>query len=270
MNSFFSWIKNHKFLSSFFVLLLIFLVSMGFNRAKHTESFLLSEPISKGPIIESVYGIGTVTATKSYSLKYGVNTTIKKIYVKEGDFVQAQQVLLEMLDGNNFKAPFAGTITSLPYKVGENVLAQSSVLTLVDLEDRYIVVSLEQRSALLVHAGQKAKLSFDGLRKESYAGIVQSVYSNDNNFLVRIDASTLPLQILPGMTADVAISIGDPHNALLVPIAAIDDDKVHVKLNRGIKTVSIKTGLADGAMAEILSGDLHEGDRLVMHTKAAS
>lgn len=270
MKLFMLWVKRHKFFSFISVVVFLLLISSGLIRSKHSETDMLSKPIAKGPIIESVYGIGTVTATKSYMLKYGVNTTIKKIYVKEGDTVKSQQKLVDMLDGNSLRAPFSGTITALPCKVGENVLAQSTVLNLVDLEDRYVVVSLEQRSAILVHPGQKAKLSFDGLRKESYDGTVKSVYSNDNNFLVRIDASNLPPQILPGMTADVAISIATPHNALLVPVAAIDDDKVHVKRDRGIKTVTVKTGIVDGAMAEILTGDLHEGDRLVIRMKATS
>jgi len=67
----------------------------------------------------------------------------------------------------------------------------------------------------------------------------------------------------------VAIGIGEQRDVLIVPVAAIDIGKVYVKRGIGATTVAVKTGIVDGAMAEIVAGDLHEGERLVIRRKVA-
>jgi multidrug efflux pump subunit AcrA (membrane-fusion protein) len=240
-------------------------------RRRQKDLGALSEALSRGPVVESVYGIGTVTARNSYQLKLGVTSTISKLFVNEGDFVKKGQKLVEIDAGTTFPAPFDGTITYLPVKAGETVFAQAVILTLADLSDRYVVVSLEQRGAVRVRQGQKARMSFDSMRDTSFEGVVQSVYSNENNFLVRIGVTDLPPQLLPGMTADVAIVIAEHQNVLSVPAAAIERGRVLVARGAGrVETVDIRTGIIDGAMAEVISGDLKEGDRVYLRRKAGS
>lgn len=262
------WIRAHRLAAVLIAAALLAAVVLGL-RAGNRQDDVLSEPVRKGTIVESVYGIGTVTATRSFQLKLGVTSTIRRLFVKEGDQVKSGQRLVD-LDGVYFNAPFTGTITLLPFKTGETVFPQAVVLSLVDLQDRYVLVTLEQQAALRVRRGQKARLSFDSMREESYDGLVEAIYSNDNNFFVRIGIAGLPPQILPGMTADVAIGISEHRDALIVPVAAINAGKVAVKRGLGTSTVAVKTGVVDGAMAEIVSGNLREGDRLVIRRKPGS
>jgi multidrug efflux pump subunit AcrA (membrane-fusion protein) len=108
------------------------------------------------------------------------------------------------------------------------------------------------------------------MREVSYEGTVQSVYSNENNFLVRIGVTNLPTQLLPGMTADVAISIGEHKGVFVVPTNAIESGKtIHIKRKDSgkLELISIKTGIVDGASAEVQSSELVEGDLLVVKRK---
>lgn len=224
----------------------------------------LSEPLARRPVVESVYGIGTVTASQSFQLRLAVLLHVRRLYVKEGDFVREGARLLN-LDGIDYRAPFSGTVTSLPYKIGENAPAGAPAVAVVDLADRYVLLTLEQRAALRVRRGQSARLSFDGLRESVSEGVVKSVYSNEGAFLVRIDVPDLPPVVLPGMTADVAVSLAAPREALVVPVAAIADGVVRVARDGGRpRPVAVKTGIIDGEMAEIVSGDLREGDRVAI------
>ncbi|MBF0511356.1 MAG: efflux RND transporter periplasmic adaptor subunit [Candidatus Omnitrophica bacterium] len=257
-------ILHNKIFLGFIVILVLFLVMTVFKKSKIHETF----EVKKGDILESVYGIGTVKANKSYQIKSGVTATISKILVKEGDKVKAADKLLVLDDNTVFTAPFDGVVTSLPYKAGETVFAQTGILNLVDLNDRYLLVSLEQRGALKVKVGQEAFLSFDGLRDRSFKGVVDAVYSNDADFLVRIDAAKLPLEILPGMTADVAITISIHHNSIVVPITSLNDNKVNLVDGTGQrKTVDVQLGLVDSEMAEIVSHNIHVGDKLLIRSK---
>ena len=267
MKKFLLSFKSHKkqfFIGVFFFIFTIFFGLRFFSR-NSIPSFV--ERVQRGNLIESVYGIGTVVSNKTFQFKVGVPTTIRSVYVKEGDYVKAGQKIVE-LEGVYSSAPYAGVVIFLPVKVGETVFAQSIVYVLSDLADRYVTVFLEQRGALKVRQGQNAKISFESLREKTFHGVVESVYSYESNFLVRIGVSELPTQILPGMTADVAIGIKEHKDKLVVPVAALTEGSLSVKRGGRKMSVGVKTGIVEGAFAEISSGDVREGDELILPSKS--
>lgn len=218
----------------------------------------------RGPIVEAVYALGTVVAERTFQLKMGVSTSIEEIYVKEGDQVAARAVLAKMSGLPTFTAPFAGTITYAPFKKGEGIFPNIPVLTLVDLKHLYVTSSLEQQGALRVKRGQKVRLNFESLRGERLDGTVSSIYPNDGQFIVRIDSTDIPEAILPGMTADLAIQVGEKADAMLLPVSALNVGSVTVVRNNKRKKVSVKVGTVDGVWAEILSGEIQMDDQVVV------
>lgn len=266
LRSFVRFLTKHKLIGAAIVVILGAAIT-GFHYIQTHTDGSLTKPLIRGHIVDAVYGIGTVTANKSFSLKPGVVGTLTELFVKEGDFIKKEGRLAQV-DAMTYRAPFDGVVNFLPFKVGENVFPQLPVLVLTDLTNRYMVVNLEQQGALRVHPGQKAKLSFDTIRQQNYDGIVQSVYSYSSNFIARIDVSKLPQEILPDMTADVAIVIAERDNALLAPIHALDVDSVWVKRDQALpRKVSVKVGIVDEKMAEITDGDVREGDQLLIRRK---
>jgi membrane fusion protein, macrolide-specific efflux system len=257
-------IMRHRFLTLVIVGSLL-AVSVLWNRMQQRSAGTFSEPLKRGVIIESVYGIGTVTANRSFQIRPGVSVAIHEIFVNEGNIVKKGDSLIR-LDDNIYSAPFNGTVTSLPFKVGENLYPQDVALALVDLKDRYLVASLEQQGALQVRAGQKVKINFDTLRDRTYDGVVDAIYSNKSNFLARISVADFPPMILPDMTADIAVEIRRQENGLLIPVAALEVGQ-YVWRKRGasaLKQVEVKTGMMDRAMAEIISGDVLVDDRVLI------
>ncbi|OGI07575.1 MAG: hypothetical protein DKM50_01230 [Candidatus Margulisiibacteriota bacterium] len=249
--------KHSKIIAG--VILLVVMLFILFFAGNSRQDRYLSQPVRRGTIAQAVYGIGTIDADRSVELKTAVTSIIRNIYVREGQQVSTGDRLVELQDVTVLKAPFGGTVTSLPYNVGETVFAQSIVAALVDFSNLYVTVSLEQQAALPVRNGQKANLSFDGMRGKSYRGTVVAVYSRKEEFLVRINMETLPPRVLPGMTADVAIIIAEHSDALLIPVAALEGKEVEV---RGKGREKITTGLVDGAYVQVVSGNIAEGDRL--------
>jgi len=263
---FIKWVSRHRIASLVSGLILVTLLVFArivIDRSQGTPS----DPLRRGSIVDAVYGIGTVTATRSYSVKPGVISTISDLLVKEGDNVKKGASLVR-LDTTVYHAPFDGVVNFLPFKVGENIFTQLPVVVLTDLSNRYLVVSLEQQGALRVRTGQKAKLSFDSIRNQLFDGVVESVYSYNSNFLARIDVSSLPPEILPDMTADVAIVVRELNQVLLVPVVALEKESVWVKRPYRVPSrVRINLGVVDGTMGEVTSGDLKEGDRVLIRKK---
>lgn len=245
------------------LLVIAALVTVRMNR----KGKLVTAKISKGPIIESVYGIGIITATNSYQLKVATSTSVSKLFVQEGDLVRAGSPLIALEGFPVFRAPFSGTITSLPYKLGESPSPQTTIVGLVDLKNRYFVVNLEQQGALRVKKGQKTRINFESFRDKVFTGRVRTIFANDNQFIVHIDPDELPENLLPGMSADIAIEIFRKDNAILCPVAALQDGKV-TRMRSGIQSViPVEVGTVDGEWAEIKKGELTEGDEVVIAQK---
>lgn len=217
----------------------------------------------RGPMVESVYGIGTVTARHTYDLKIGVTDTLGHLYAQEGDAVSQGRPLVAFSDGRIVRAPFAGVVTSVTYKEGETIFPQIPILTLTDLKNPYVVVSLEQSGALRVKSGQEAFLSFETLRASKLTGKVTSIYPKDGQFFVNIEVDSMPAEILVGMTADVAIQVAQKEDVLQVPLTAVNQGKVKIERNGTAQTVSIKIGAVDGTWGEVIDGDLRPEDILL-------
>ena len=245
------------------LLFLLVISILAFFYYRRKPSNVMVHP-SRGSIVEAVYGLGTVTSNQIYQLKLGVTATISKVYVKEGDNIPAQTPLLLLTDGRTFSSPFSGTVTEVPFHDGESVFSNTSLITMMNLHDRYVLVSLEQQSAVKVKQGQKVRLSFENLRQEKISGTVKSVFPNNGEFWIRIETEALPDEVLPGMTADVAIEIAAKENALLIPVAAVKQGKVNVVRHGKKVALDAKIGLVDGVMAETLSDDLKIEDTLVV------
>ena len=260
------WVSNHRIVSIVIVAVLAISIALIKDLNDRTQG-LLSPPLQKGNIVDAVYGIGTVTG-RSVAEEHGqLIATIGDLYVKEGDSVHRGDRLAR-IDTLTYKSPFDGVVNYLPFKVGENIFVQLPALVVTDLSDRYIVVSIEQQGALRVRPGQKAKLSFDTIRSQNYDGVVKSVYSYNSNFLARIDITSLPPEILPDMTADIAIIIQEVKDALIMPVSAYENGFVWVKRGHMIPMkTAVTLGVIDGTMAEIKSGEVSPGDSLMIRTK---
>ncbi len=217
----------------------------------------------RGPIVEAVYALGTVQSENSYNMKVGLTQRITHIYIKEGDPVKKGDALVALDLGSVLRAPFAGTVTRLFFKSGEVAIPGSVILTLQDLVHRYVMVSLDQESALSVHPGQKVEISVEGIRGRLFHGSVERIYPSAGQFFARIHATDLPPEILPDMTVDIAIEVARKENALIIPINAYHKGQVQVRRNARIENVPVKTGLANGEWIEITEG-LNEGDSILL------
>lgn len=232
------------------------------------SQYELINPI-KGDVVEAIYGLGKVKSDSRYEVKVGIMTTVEKLFVKEGDAVKEGGALIKFKDSAIFKAPFSGRVTRVNHYEKETVLPQAPVLRLEDLKERHIEVSLEQNGALRVKEGHEAKVVFESLRNQKYQGVVKSLFPRDDEFIAHIDVENLPENVLPGMTADVAIVVGAKKQVQLVPLSAIDNGQVTIKREgKRRQKVAVKIGIVDGQYAELIDSPLKYDDEILIRKKS--
>ena len=105
------------------------------------------------------------------------------------------------------------------------------------------------------------------LRKNTFVGVVRSVLPRDQDFLVQVDVEKLPKNILPGMSADLSIEIGQKENAITIPSKAISNGYITLLKNKKVIKTKVEMGISDVENIEIISPILVESDEIVIPKK---
>ncbi len=248
-----------------FAAVVVILIGIGLGWSRRSQQQVLHA--KKGDLVEAIYGLGKVRSDETFELKLGVIANISKLYVREGDLVQKGEKMVAVEATGVFKAPFTGTVTSITYQEGEIITPQAPILRLENLERNYIEVSLEQEAALKVRPGQSTQLVFESILGAPIEGKVKNIYPKKGEFIAHIDVEKLNSNILPGMTADVVIQVGNRKGVTLIPVKAISGGQVVRRRDGKKEKIVVEVGRSDGIWAELLKGDLQISDELLVKGK---
>lgn len=200
-------------------------------------------------------------------------------------------------------SPIDGIVLSRAVDIGQTVAASFNTPTLFtiagDLRKMQILSSIDEADIGQIQNGQHATFTVDAYPDAKFEGTVSQIRlspiisSNVVTYNVMIDVDNEDLKLMPGMTANLTISIQHRDDVLLVPAAAlrfqpprpkktgVDSTRKHMngdwKKNgqagaaRGrvfvlqdgkLKPVKVKAGLSDGTKTEV-EGELNAGDSVV-------
>ncbi len=173
------------------------------------------------------------------------------------------------------RAPFAGTITEINIKVGDQVNPGSVAFRIDDLSRLLVDVQVPEIDINRIRVGQPARLTFDAIPGKEYNGKVVKVgqvgtaVAGVVNFTVTIELEDADQAVRPGMTAAVNIVVDQIENALVVPNRAVrlrDGRRVVFLLKDGVPTpVPITIGAISDTISEVLEGDIREGDVVILN-----
>lgn len=185
-------------------------------------------------------------------------------------------------------SPVNGIVISRNVDIGQTVAAsfQTPTLFLVaqDLTKMQIDTSVAEADIGKIKVGQDVEYTLDGYPDMTFRGKVRQIriapttVQNVVTYDVVINVKNTDLRLKPGMTANVSIITSRKNNALLVPNASlrfipIENEEdiprykskgVWVLDNKKPKRVDIKTGISDGNFTEIVSGNIMEGQHIII------
>ncbi len=202
-------------------------------------------------------------------------------------------------------SPIDGIVLSRAVDIGQTVAASFNTPTLFtiagDLRKMQILSSVDEADIGQVKVGQNASFTVDAYPDGKFTGVVSQirlqpiVSSNVVTYNVMIDVENPDLKLMPGMTANLTLTIDHKEDVLLVPAAALrfqpprptksNSDstrkhtgewkkggagggsregfgKVFILQNGKPKFVKVKVGLSDGTKTEV-EGELDTGDSVV-------
>ncbi len=201
-----------------------------------------------------------------------------QVAILEAQIAAAQATL----DLTRLKAPFDGVVTDVRLSPGDMVAPGTLAFRVDDLSNLYVDVDLSELDVATVAVGQEVTLTFDALAGKTFHGVVDEVALAGTqarpggavNFRVTVRLTDKSSAIRPGMTAAVTIHTTRVDDALLVPARAVrvrDGRSVVFLLQNGEPTpVEVTLGATSGEFVQIVSGDVKEGDLVVLNPPAES
>ncbi len=219
--------------------------------------------LQKETIVESVFGLATIQASEVYHLRVAVPAVLLKLFVEKGDYVKEGASLARFDSFGILRSPIQGVVTQTNYDEGELITPQTPILTIMDLDQKFLSVSLEERAAVKVKVGQTVRIRFEALGNQKYLGKVKSLFPSEGQFEVKIFLDAFPIALLPGMTADIAIEISQ-RQAFVIPKTAILNGKIQVQSENGTNWLSVETGASTQEKIEITSSKIKAGDLVLI------
>lgn len=178
-------------------------------------------------------------------------------------------------------APADGTVLDIPVNEGLVVTAAASVnsgsvlMTFADLSRLLIDTHVNQMDISKVHTGQEVIVRMQGddpnpvHAKIDFVAPLATVKNNIKGFQVQAVVEGDDNRLKPGMSVSMTLPIGEVHDALSVPVAAVfqEEDEhvvyVHEPNAKAAARRKVEVGLSNLAFAEIKSG-VSEGEEILL------
>jgi RND family efflux transporter MFP subunit len=183
-----------------------------------------------------------------------------------------------LMDYTRVLAPFDGVVTKRHANSGSMIQAgtssQTQVMPIVRLSQNSLlrlIVQVPESAAGSVRAGTPVEVRVPSLKRSlvgKVARVADKVETSTRTMSTEVDVPNIDNTLIPGMYAEVAITLRKSPDALSVPVTAIDfeSDKKRVIVVNGEGTLELRhvsLGLETPERAEVIAG-LQEGDAVVV------
>jgi HlyD family secretion protein len=162
-------------------------------------------------------------------------------------------------------------------RLGDEVYPGMVFMKVVDLSSLQVDSSVNQTDAEYVRLGQKAVVRFDAYPGLEVGGTVQAVgmmagYNRRPNYYVRSVPVRIAIEgsdprVIPDLTANADVVIGEQEDALLIPREAVQESGgksiVLVKQGDSMEAREVTLGQSSNTQVSVLSG-LQAGDQIAI------
>jgi RND family efflux transporter MFP subunit len=188
-----------------------------------------------------------------------------------------------MMDYTRVTAPFTGVITRRYADTGSMIQAgtasQTQAMPLVKLSENSrlrLILPVPESAVPTVHIGQQVEVRVPTMNR-SFPGIVarfaDKVALATRTMDTEVDVLNPSLLLIPGMYAEVNLTLNQRKAVLAVPMTAVDSDGktgqvMVITPNQRVEVRKIDLGLETADKVEVRSG-LNEGDMVVIGGRAS-
>lgn len=248
--------------------------------------------------IEGAFAKNSATKNELGEVQARVDGATAALHAAQAQ-VEVSEAALEaaqiQFDKTIIRSPIDGVVISRDVDAGQTVAASLNAPTLFeianDLRRMRVNAAVSETDIGQVHEGMAVTFRVDAYPKRRFHGVVtqvryaETVVDNVVTYETLIDVDNPDLALRPGMTAVVDFEVQRVDNVLKVPNAALRFDpnrnfeapkvrsrgraeppkpRVYIKNGEKLVKVDIEPGITDGSYTQVLSGDLKEGQEVIV------
>jgi HlyD family secretion protein len=209
-----------------------------------------------------------------------INTMRAQCVQAQAQNEQAQ----ESLKYASIRSPINGVVLNREVEVGDAVSSilqlgsnATLIMTLGDVQELYVKGKVDETDIGLVQVGQSVRVTVDAYKNRTFQGKVFRIApmgvekDNVTRFEVRVSIMNDLDLLKVAMSANAEIVLEEHHNVLVIPESSLiynEKRETFVEVpdpstRNGRRQVPVKTGLSNGARAELLTG-LKAGDKVIL------
>lgn len=245
---------------------------------------------------KELFSRGLIARSDLDAAETNYETSNAQVSVAKSQVAQTEAALKNALTNLGYTrilSPVDGVVISRNVDVGQTVAASFQTPTLFtiaqDLTKMQIDTNVDEADIGKVTEGQDVEFTVDAYPDITFEGKVSQVRNapitvqNVVTYDVVIKVDNPELKLKPGMTANVSIIVAKKDSVLKIPNSALrfrpsDDGKasqhkgpgVWVIRDRDPMRVEILTGISNGNYTELVSGDIKEGQEVIVESLSKS
>ncbi len=163
-------------------------------------------------------------------------------------------------------SPTDGIVTVVNARVGD-LISTNSIIGTVISQKLTVEAKISEENYASVALGQRAVVRFLTYGDEKFEGTVSkklpTADAGTQRYTAYLDLKINPERLLPDLTGEVSIVVGERESNTIIPRRAIFDGMVYVVKDGRVERRKIKLGYTGLNVAEVLEG-LQTGDQVIV------
>jgi RND family efflux transporter MFP subunit len=225
----------------------------------------------------SLFKQGVISDSESDDIELGKQIADADLDLARADVMKAEKELRD----TKIVAPFDGTVALEDVEIGKMVTPGQNLLTLVDISQVKIVVTVSELDITKLSVGSRVEIVIDSLPGKPFTGTVATVGLKADDatrtYPVEIIVANEGSMLLPGMISRVTMATKEPKEVIMIPKSAarsvkgqmvtyvmhqgkVEQRRVYLGQEQG-EQVIVKKGLEAGDIL-VVSGDVDRSGTL--------
>lgn len=163
-------------------------------------------------------------------------------------------------------APFDGTVSEVYARPGDLIGPGSPIAVLISTS-RTVEGKISEENFSGVKVGQKAQVRFLGYGDGQYDATVTKILPTADpatqRYIVHLAVQIDPEKLIPGITGEVTIVVGERPAEVIIPRRALFGSNVYVVADGRVQLRAVETGFVSLTSVEVLKG-LKAGEQVIV------
>lgn len=222
---------------------------------------------------EQLYKSGNMPESELIKKRRGVKQIEQSLALEKVNNAQLLEgyentlrVKKRQLEKMTIVAPFDGVVSMVYARPGDLINSNSSIATLIS-ESRTVEAKISEENFADLKVGQKASVRFlpygAWLYDATLVKILPTADPTTQRYIVHLEVDIDHEKLVPGITGEVTITVGDREAKALIPRRALIGNYVYVVEAGEVHLRKVETGYVSLTTVEVLKG-LNAGEQVVV------